>query len=213
MSSPATCSNCGSLLPSVPTDPRHPYWCPSCVARKAGISNFPAIPPPVPGLPTAPAPPGWPGGPPPGLPSTVVAVGSPRLGPALLVGVASAGLAGLAWWAVVSLSGVQFTIGAIAVGFIVGHGVLVGARCGGAVPAMIAAVATIAALIVAEYFIVRSITIKEFALDIPLWSGFDFAREVVNQSIEDEPLTALFWALAVGTAVVTTVQRSRQPVV
>ena len=136
---------------------------------------------------------------------------APRLGAALWVGVAAAGLAGLAWWALVSLSGYMFTVACWGVGFIVGHAVLVGARRGGAGPAIIAAVSTLTSLAVAQYFIDRSLAIRD-GWDIPLWSGFTVAREVVVEAVRADLMIAVFWGFAVLAAGYIAASRDRRPI-
>lgn len=208
-----TCSRCGASLPAVPADQRHPDWCATCAARVAGqLPPAPLAPPPGPtGAGT------WSGGPPPPGAPTVgpgrsVLVVRTRLGDALLVGAAAAGVAGLLWWAVTATLERQFVYGAILVGVLVGHGVLVGARRGGPVPAAVAGVATLVALLVAEYFIQRSLAVSQLGVDLPLWQGLSTATDVVRTSIEEDPLTGVFWLVAAGAAVLTTASAQRRPV-
>lgn len=132
---------------------------------------------------------------------------------ALVVGAATAGVAGVAWWAAVSATEQQFFYLAIVLGLLVGHGTLLGARRGGVGPAAIAGLATLGALVVSEYFIQRSLAISRLGADVALWNGFSVAGDVVRDSLEVEPLAGLFWALAALAAVAVTAGRSRRPVI
>ena len=69
-----------------------------------------------------------------------------------------------------------------------------------------------ASLVVAEYFIERSLAVAELGLDLPLWQGLSFAREVVTTTVEEEPVTGLLWLVAAGVAVFTTASKDRRAV-
>ncbi|MEO6627850.1 MAG: hypothetical protein ABIP03_04710 [Aquihabitans sp.] len=116
------------------------------------------------------------------------------------MGAASGVVAGLAWWAVVAFTQRQFVYPSVILGALVGQGVLIGARRGGIVCGALAAVITLAALAVAQYFIERSLAISKFQVDIPLWSGFSFAKSVVQDSINEAPMSGLFALIAAGAA-------------
>lgn len=134
-----------------------------------------------------------------------------RMGEGLLVGLAAAAVAGAIWWAVVANTERQFGYGAILVGALVGQGVRLGARRGGIGPGLVAGLATLAALVVAEYFIQRSLVISQGG-DIPLWLGFTTARDIVRESLDSEPLSGLFWLLAACAAAVTAGSTTRRPI-
>lgn len=160
--------------------------------------------------------PNWPAGPPSAPQGTGPAWAPPpsprpRMLDALLVGTAAAALAGLAWWGVVSATKTQFVYGAVVVGFLVGSGVLIGARRGGAGPAFLALILTLTCLIVAEYFVQRTLAVKETGADIPLWLGLTTARDVVKESVTEHPMTGIFWLVALIPAVTTTLTPSRRP--
>lgn len=169
-------------------------------------------PPNVPPPPGAPGPSPSPQHPAPGTwggPAPVRQVASTtRWLDAVLLAVASAAVGATAWWAVVGHSETQFVYGAIAVGFLVGVCTATGARRAGFGPAAIAAVCTLVALVVSEYFIQRTMAVRE-GYDVPLWQGFSVAREVVETSIEEHGVTALFWLLASGAAAFTCFRRGR----
>lgn len=134
-----------------------------------------------------------------------------RFGDALLVGLAAAAAAGGLWWAVVAFTGYQFVYGAIAVGLLVGHGVLIGARRGGPVFGLLAAAITLASLAVAEYFVQRSLAIANEGYDIPLWTDLSFATDVVREAIRGHASTGLFWGIAAIVALVTAGSSRRTP--
>ncbi len=209
---PTTCVRCGATLPAVAADQRHPEWCATCAARASG-----ALPPPPSVAPPGPTGAGtWGGGPP--APQTgplalgvVRAPAATRLAEGLLVGLAAAVVAGTLWWAVVAATERVFVYGAVLVGVIVGHGVLIGARRSGVGPAALAAGSTLVALAVAEYFVQRSITIADTGISLPLWQGFDLAVEVVRTSLGDNPIAALFWLVAAGAAAVTAGATGKRP--
>lgn len=211
---PTTCTRCGAPLPAVPADHRHPEWCAACAARASGaVAPAPALPPSAPtGAGT------WGGGPgavaAPPVPGTFAPmIVKLRLGEALIVGIAAAALGGLAWWASVAFTERQFVYAAIVVGLLVGQGVLIGARKGGVVPGIVAAALTLVALAVAEYFIQRSLAISNFGADVPLWLGFSPAREIVQGSLEDDPVGGLFWLLAAGAAALGAGRAAQRPVI
>jgi hypothetical protein len=129
-----------------------------------------------------------------------------------LIGVATAALAGLAWWGVSALTGVQISYLAALVGLLVGNGVLIGTRRGGAVPAAVAAVVVLVALAVSQYFIERSLAIEDLGADLPLWRDLAFARTVVTESVRNEPILGLMWLLAGLVAVATTGSPRRRAV-
>lgn len=180
-----------------------------------------ALPPPPPssgppgsplqGWATVPAPP-----PPPGAPGPPVLVVKTRLFDAVLTGIAAAAIGGLAWWTVVAFTQREFPYLALVVGLLAGQGVLIGARKGGVAQGVLATVLCLTALLVAQYFVVRSLTIQEaadrgVANSVPLWLGFSPSRQVVIDSIRDHALTALFFGIAVLAAAITAGSPSRRP--
>ncbi|QXC63072.1 hypothetical protein KSP35_09980 [Aquihabitans sp. G128] len=205
---PTTCSSCSSPLPAVAADQRRPDLCAACVARSSGAVP-PSTLPPVPSWPVGP---GAPGAPPMGYGTPAALVTRTRVPDALLLGIAAAAIAGVAWWAVVATTKTTFTYGAIAVGILVGQAVLIGARKGGVVPALIAVAASLTALVVAEYFIQRTVAINDFNANVPLWLGFSTAKDIVREAVEDEPLTAVFWGVAAVAAALSAGSRTRRPI-
>jgi hypothetical protein len=130
---------------------------------------------------------------------------------------AGAFVAGLAWWGIVATTRYQVTIVAIGVGWVVAQAVLICCQQRNRVPLQaIAGVFTLLSLAVSEYFIQRTLFIHEVGdrfggASVPLWDGVGSAREVVEVSLRDDPLTGLFWLAAVVAAVVVAGTREAVP--
>lgn len=213
--------------PPPPPMPQPPGGSPGSAAAPPPPTATPAAPRPAP-PPTAPGQPGPPQGPPPGY-------GPPPTGPtwpagalphgghppaagtqqgnlalALVGGIAGAFVAGVAWWGVVATTEAQFVYAAFAVGWVVAQAVLIVGQQPNRVPLQaIAGTFTLLALALSEYFIQRTLFIKEYGdrldgvgVDVPLWEGFGVARETVYEALKEDPLTGLFWVGAVVAAVV-----------
>lgn len=122
----------------------------------------------------------------------------------LLAGVVAAVLATAVWYGVVAVSQYQVGLVAIAVGFIVGYGVVLGAnRRGSVVLVPISVVLTLLALVISEYLIVAHFVGQELAaqgLSIELIQPPDFIVSVVMDSVQADPLTLAFWAIALFQA-------------
>ncbi|HRW37757.1 MAG TPA: hypothetical protein P5254_08665 [Aquihabitans sp.] len=210
-----SCAQCGAPLPAVPADPAHPERCGACAARALQAPGVPpmAAPPTVPPPPSAPT---AAGALPLGVDRPAVVVRT-RPADGLLVGLAAAGIAGVVWWAIGGV--VEFTwwhYAAALVGLIVGQGVVIGARRGGAVPAAIAGVLSIAVVVVAVYFIDRSQTISGFAdqgrsSDIPLWQGAMAFWDDLHAWIDYDLAKAAGFLLAPVVAVVVAARPGASP--
>lgn len=209
---PTTCSLCGSPLPAVAADQRHPDWCPTCAARAAGDLG----PAPATGASVANAARpsnAWSGAVPTGAQGLLLlAPGPGRYLEGALIGVASATLAGVAWWGATTLSGWQFPYFAALLGLVVGNGVLIGTRRGGGIPALLAVPAVLVALAVSQYFIERSLAISDLGADLPLWRGFAFARSLVTERLQGQPTLGLSWIMAAVVALVSTSSPKRRAV-
>lgn len=129
---------------------------------------------------------------------------------ALVGGVAGAFVAGLVWWGLVAATETQFVYAAIGVGWLVAQAVLICAQQRNRLPLQVVAGSfTLLSLAVSEYFIQRTLFIKNYGdrfdgYAVPLWNGFGYARDMVQQALEDDPLTGLFWVAAAVAAVVVT---------
>lgn len=125
-------------------------------------------------------------------------------------GIAGAFVAGFAWWGIVATTEYQVTYVALGVGWVVSQAVLICCTRRNRLPLQaVAGVFTLLALAVSEYFIQRTLFIKEYGdrfdgIRVPLWEGFGAVRDVVEESLREDPLTGLFWLAAAVTAVVVT---------
>ena len=121
-----------------------------------------------------------------------------------LGGVVAAALATAVWYGVVAVTQYQVGLVAIAVGFIVGYGVVLGAnRRGSVVLVAISVILTLLALVISEYLIVAHFVGQELAAEgvtIELLQPPDFVISVVMDSLQTDPLTLAFWAIALFQA-------------
>lgn len=189
-----SCVRCGAPLPAVAPDPNHPEWCAACAARALAP---PTAPPPT----TVP----W------GTPVAVEParpVRETRLADGLLVGLAACGIGGGAMWAIAAFGQLErWHYGALLVGLITGLGVLIGARRGGPLPGLIAAVLSLVAVLVTVYFADRSLQIASLedaglSSDVPLWQGAQAMVDIVRDWIEFDVASAAAWLLAPVAALV-----------
>src|SRR5262245_20847656 len=84
-----------------------------------------------------------------------------RIGDAVLTGLGFAVLGGVAYWGVIAATGKDLPYVGLIMGILVGQGVLVGARRGGPVQAALAGVFSLLGLIVAQYFVARTLLIHD----------------------------------------------------
>ena len=120
----------------------------------------------------------------------------------LLAGVVAAVLASAIWYGVVAVSHYELGIVAIAVGFIVGQGVVLGARRRASMLlVVISPILTLLALAVSEYLIVAHFVGQELGVPIDVVQPPDFIVSVVTESLAAEPITLAFWAIALFQAV------------
>ncbi len=134
---------------------------------------------------------------------------------AILTGIAAAAIGGAVWWAAVAFSHREIPYLALLVGILAGQGVLVGARRGGLLQGVLAAVFCLGALGVAQYFVQRSLLVDASGAgsSVPLWLGFDSARRVVTGSVRDHALTGVLFAVSVVAAAVSAGSASRRPAI
>lgn len=119
----------------------------------------------------------------------------------LLGGAVAAVIATGIWYAVVALSGWQIGFIAIGVGWLVAQGTLFGAGGRASIPLVASsAVFTLLALAVGEYLIIYHFVSQELG-SIELLMPIEFMVEVVIASLQADPLTLLFWAIALFAAV------------
>jgi hypothetical protein len=119
----------------------------------------------------------------------------------LLAGLVAAVIASAVWYGVVAVSHFQVGIVAVAVGFLVGQAVVLGARRRGSIALVaISVVLTLLALVVSEYLIVAHFVGQELGVEVELVQPPDFIASVVAESVQADPLTLVFWAIALFQA-------------
>ena len=121
----------------------------------------------------------------------------------LVGGAVAAVLATAVWYGVVAATQFQVGLVAVAVGWLVGQGVAYGAQRRfsiGLIP--ISVVLTVLALAISEYLIIVHFVSQEFGEAIPLIQPPDLIVEVITTSITSDPLTLVFWAIALFQAFV-----------
>ena len=119
----------------------------------------------------------------------------------VLAGIVAAILATAIWYGVVAATHFQVGIVAIAVGFIVGQGVVFGARRHTSVVLVaVSVILTLAALAVSEYLIVAHFVSQELGFAVDLVQPPDVFFGVVSDSLGADPLTLVFWAIALFQA-------------
>jgi hypothetical protein len=121
----------------------------------------------------------------------------------VLAGVVAAVLATAVWYGVVAATHFQVGIVAIAVGFIVGQGVVFGARRRTSIVLVaVSVVLTLLALALSEYLIVAHFASQELGFSVELVQPPDFVLGVISDSLGADPLTLVFWAIALFQAFV-----------
>lgn len=145
----------------------------------------------------------------PGLGETVALPAAPPAQPAtmsdvlggVLAGIVAALLATAIWYGVVAVTQFQVGIIAVAVGFIVGQGVVLGARRHTSIVLVaVSVVLTLVALAVSEYLIVAHFVSQELGFAVDLIGPPDVFFGVIGDSLGADPLTLVFWAIALFQA-------------
>jgi hypothetical protein len=132
--------------------------------------------------------------------SPVTPAGAGNLVGGVVGGVIAAGVAAGVWYAIVTITEFQVGLVAVAVGWIVGQGVVLGARGRGSILFIpVSVVLTLLALATSEYLIVHHYVSQEF-VDVP-FPSLELAIDFVTISIEEDPITLLFWGIALIPAV------------
>jgi hypothetical protein len=135
-----------------------------------------------------------------------VDAGKPNIAVGILVGLCVALLSSLIWYAVVVVTNLQLGIIAVVVGLLVGLGMLKGA--GGRSSRLLqfsAVVITILAMGLSEYLIVNHLVNKSLEAEgkgryLPLLISPSGIAEYVYLGLKSDPLTLVFWAIAVYEA-------------
>lgn len=118
-------------------------------------------------------------------------------------GLVAAIVASAAWYGVVAVTQWQVGLVAIAVGWLVGTGVVVGS--GGRASFVlipVSVVLTFLALAISEYLIVVHFIGRELGASIDVIQPLDLVAELVVASLQADPVTLVFWAIALFEAVV-----------
>ena len=126
---------------------------------------------------------------------------------AVLLGLLAAVLSALIWYGIVVVTDYQLGIIAIAVGWLVAQGVIFGAgRKRGSSLQVISVIITIGAMAASEYLIVRHILMKLAAEegylvnDVPLLLPLEDIWFLILEGIKADPITLVFWAIALWQA-------------
>jgi hypothetical protein len=131
---------------------------------------------------------------------------------ALLGGLGAAVLSSLIWYVVVIVTNYQLGIVAIAVGWLVAQGVMVGSgrKRGPQLQALSVAI-TLVAMLASEYFVLRHFIVEDLSAqgytDFKLLLPLGDMIELVIEGIKAEPITLLFWGIALWQAFVIPAQR------
>lgn len=134
----------------------------------------------------------------------VLPIGESSLLGGLIGGLVGAIAATALWYGVVALTSWQVGLVAIVVGWIVGRAVVFGAGGRGSIPLVaVSAVLTLAALTVSEYLIVYHFIAEAFGTDglMSVVQPPDFVVGVAVESLQADPLTLLFWGIALFQSV------------
>lgn len=141
-----------------------------------------------------------------GRPAPSVPATGTDLAGGLLAGIVAAVVASALWYGVVVVTNYQVGIVAIAVGFIVGQGVVLGARRHGHVALVaISVVLTLLALAISEYLVVMHFLEQEFVVageSLDRIQPIGLVIEIITESLKADPLTLLFWGIALFQAFV-----------
>lgn len=124
---------------------------------------------------------------------------------ALLVGGAAGILGGLIWYAIVIATETQYAYLAVAIGFLVGLGVVFGAGKKRGLPLQIMSAAiTLGAMALGEYFIVRHYIVEAMRAEghrsFPLLYPLEDVIEILEAGIRSDPITLVFWLAALVVA-------------
>ncbi|MBA2280080.1 MAG: hypothetical protein H0W25_02455, partial [Acidimicrobiia bacterium] len=137
---------------------------------------------------------GWP-------PAGAIApAGHGSVGAAIVGGVVAAAVAGAIWCAVVAATNYQIAYLAIGVGWLTAQGVLAGSNRRPRLPLQVlAALCTLISCVVSQYYIIK-VEVAQLGADLPMIPSPGDFTDLVRASLEEDPLTGLFWLAAVVTA-------------
>jgi len=130
---------------------------------------------------------------------------SPNLLGAAALGLGAAVLGCLIWYGVVVLTNFQLGIIAVGVGWLVAQAVILGSgRKRGPKLQAISVVITLLAMVVGEYLVVRHVVVESLTQEgytsFKLFLPVGDMLSIVVEGIKADPLTLLFWAIALWEA-------------
>jgi tetratricopeptide (TPR) repeat protein len=130
---------------------------------------------------------------------------NPNVLGALGLGFGAAIISALVWYLFVILTHYQLGFIAVGVGFLIGLAVILGSGGKrGIILQLISAAITLLTMGVSEYLIVRHFAVQALAeegyTNIPLILPVELALSVIVEGIKSNPLTLLFWGIAVWEA-------------
>jgi len=123
----------------------------------------------------------------------------------IILGILGAAIGTVLWFIFVVFTGWQFGIIAILVGIIVGYAVLLGSgNNGGQKFQWISVALTFVGMFVSEYilnwYFAREYLLEEGYTGVSMFLPLDVIVGIVIDSLKNEPLTLLFWAIALYEA-------------
>lgn len=130
----------------------------------------------------------------------------PNLFGAMFFGGVAAVIASAVWYLIVTISNYELGIIAVAVGYIIGQAVFIGAgRKRGLLLQIGSGLITIGSMVVSYYFILRfflaaSLVAEGSTKTLPLLLPLDLIGELFGVLVSESPLSLLFWAIAVWEA-------------
>lgn len=138
-------------------------------------------------------------------PPPVERVNTPSVGRGILFGLGAGIVGGLLWYLIVAGTKRQFLYGAAILGLFIGWAVVKGAATAGPIPAVIGALIALITVVISYYYIDRYLFIKGaedagFALDFPLFPGFNDFKLVLREGFKAEKSQYLFSGIAVAAA-------------
>lgn len=128
---------------------------------------------------------------------------------ALLYGLVAGAVGAAIWFAIVVVTNYEVGIVAVLIGWLVGRAVVFGSgQKRGMKLQLLSVLIALAAMVGAEYFIVREFVVQYVtenagaaqAAQIPLFLPLDIAVDFIVGVVQDDPLTLLFWGIALYAA-------------
>lgn len=124
---------------------------------------------------------------------------------ALLLGLGAAMLSSVVWYGAVVITNLQLGIIAVGVGWLVAQAVMLGAgRKRGSTLQGLSVTITVLAMGFSQYLIVRHFAVKALSrqgyTNIPLLLPLELMVRLIVESIKRDPMTLVFWAIAVWEA-------------